>query len=815
VALIEGLLAKEPAERPSSAGAVAEALAGIGREILDPPSTLPRQPVPPTAPADAVRPGEGRRLRRLPVSIALAGLAGLLALGIWASRNPIPGAGRDRKTPVKDTTRREVPTDRARILAPGAELSSYDPAFPGLVSTPARLTGVARWQLTTRLPIGPHAVAWGPGGRSIACAGEDRLVRVYQTAGLVLRWLAPGHEATVNALAWSADGHRLVSAGDDGTIRLWDAESGTPGPVLRGHDGAVRGVALSPDGRHLASVGQDGTVRLWDPDGGAAGPVLEGHNGSGNGVAFSPDARQLASVGNDGTVRTWDAVAGTPGRVLREHDGTVHSVAFSPDGHRLASGGRDGTILLWDADAGTVERRLGGTSSRSSGRSVAFSPDGRRLAASVDGTTRALIWDANTGAPNPTPSDTSGGTTLAVAFDPAGRWLVTAGPGQGVQLWDASIARPEPIPDGRVGSLNAVAYGPGGRIAACLGRLGVAVWDVAAAASPRILRGGADRWSLVTVAFHPDGRRLAAGGYEGSVRLWDGDTGGDLHVLRGHDGRINSVAFSADGRLASGGADGTVRLWDADAGTRGPILRGHDAAVRMVAFTPDGRRLVSVDEAGIGRIWEARTGDPGPVARMVGAKTPVQVLDLGPDGRTLAANGGTRVRFWDSETGAPGREFPDADTVFSIRFHPDGRRLAVGNDRGQIRLWDIGAPGSTPRVEARHTGRIDGMSYAPDGRELASCDRDGTLRLWDADTGAPRLVIQTFLNGASVAVTPAGDATPGDSKLEAELIYLVQQSDAGPIERLSHAEFRDRHSGGWPKTTDDRGPRGVLPAGRR
>jgi WD40 repeat protein len=90
--------------------------------------------------------------------------------------------------------------------------------------------------------------------------------------------------------------------------------------------------------------------------------------------------------------------------------------------------------------------------------------------------------------------------------------------------------------------------------------------------------------------------------------------------------------------------------------------------------------------------------------------------------------------------------------------------------------------------------RVTGLSYAPDRRRLASCSLDGTLRLWDTDTGDPLLVILAFFNESSVVVTPAGRATCSNQEMERELIYLVQETEGGPIQRLSHAQFRGRYA---------------------
>ncbi len=224
-------------------------------------------------------------------------------------------------------------------------------------------TGVSRVARTLDAGVVVRGLAAGPGGKSLAVAGDDGQVSVWDLSAEQPPTRLAGAADWQMAVAFAPDGKSLVAAGYDGRWRLWDLTAGKklleiealpplaaappPGTPPRSPN-VVLALAFSPDGKTLALGGGDGQIHLFQTADGKFLRSLVGHTSAVTGLAFHPGGTLLVSASKDRTLRLWNPANPQPLKVLEGHTAWVEGVTFLAQGTRLASVGADSTVRLWD-----------------------------------------------------------------------------------------------------------------------------------------------------------------------------------------------------------------------------------------------------------------------------------------------------------------------------------------------------------------------------------------------------------------------------------------------------------------------------------
>lgn len=624
-------------------------------------------------------------------------------------------------------------------------------------------------------PDAVNSVAWSPEGRRLATGTSGNLVRICDvSSGKELLTLA-GHTGVVRSVAWSPDGKWVASGSDDKTARLWDAETGKPVLTLSGHDGSVDSVAWSSDSLRLATGSWDKTVGVWEAATGRLLLRLTADRIRVLAVAWSPDSKWLATGGVDQAAKIWDATSGEGLQTFGRNTGlldlvsggaVVESLAWSPDGTSLAVGSQDKSAAIWDVESGREKLRLRGHQSAVS--SVAWSPDGRMLATgSADHTIR--IWDRSgkelevlRGHRNP---------VLSLAWSPDGKWLATASSDKTTRIWDT--AGPTEVlmfrPDDDI-PVQSVVWSPDGKeLATLLEDQGPKLWDSATGKelplplppeqpflppdSPSPVPTNYVHFNTISsMAWSPDGKRLAFVGDLGTAVVWDPDNGKELPLTPFDRGDVDlgdatCVAWNSDGsRLATGSWDkNTPRVWNAQTGEEVLALKGHSGRVYTLAWSPDGKRIATGSHDKTTRVWNAQDGRE--LQSFVYDEN-INSVAWSPDGTMIATGGDDKtVRVWNPETGKElFRLTGHTDSVMSVAWSHDGKWLATGGQDDTVRVWDA----HTGTELLTLTGQLDSIlsvDWSPDSKRLAAACECGTVQVYATD-------IHDLLELAGKRVTP-------------------------------------------------------------
>jgi eukaryotic-like serine/threonine-protein kinase len=533
---------------------------------------------------------------------------------------------------------------------------------------------------------------------------------------------------------------------------LWRRAQGESLHTADGHLLSVFALAFSPDGRMLASGGGGAMVKFWDAD--SLRPI-----------------RTMIQPGNQTPVVqqifSWDAPMGAP----------VFSISFSADGRFFSADCRSG-LEIGDALSGQWLRHFPGGD-----KAVFAPPDGKRLLGVIGVPPEKLAWFEPAEA---APLTNWPAAVYGFALSPDGRFLASyERPLLIVRDLEKNLDIARFRPGGYITDL---AFSPDGRtLGLCLMNEGcVELWNVA----PWECRGRLSRHPgrVQCLAFSPDSRLVASGGYDRMVRLWDVNERREIRRFVGHRAAIRAVAFSPDGkRLASGGYDCKVRLWDLAPPPNLPAITNVSGPF---AFSSDGRRLVTQTKSGTVKLWDLAT-------RLL-----LQEWDGLPFNDALLASDGKLMLLGSGDSNAPPQlTFLEAGRKSRCRairlegiasgcpaaaISPDGKVCVTGHDDGTLAFWNT-ATGALLRSVRTHTNLVFRLAFDRAGERVASVTWDQTFAtVLDVPTGkvlSDRHFSLRF--PAALALAPDGRRYAFGGANVFSFIRLFDATNAEPIGQLT------------------------------
>ncbi|MEG4857213.1 WD40 repeat domain-containing protein [Microcoleus sp. K1-B6] len=340
--------------------------------------------------------------------------------------------------------------------------------------------------------------------------------------------------------------------------------------------------------------------------------------------------------------------------------------------------------------------------------------------------------------------------------------------------------------EGHSNWVNGVSFSPDGKtLASGSGDNTIKLWNVDTGQVISTIE--AHNSPITSVSFSPDGKTLASGSADNTIKLWNVQTSKVITTLNKHSKGLRSISFSRDGILASGSDDSTIKLWDVKTGKVIHTLKGHKNIVYSISFSPDGKILASGSADKTIKLWNVKTGKEE--KSLPEHENAVLSVSFSRDGALASGSADNTIKLWDIKTGKVIHTLKEhKNSVFSVSFSADGKTLASGSDDNTIRLWDV-KTGERTTIFTEHNNTVRSLSFSPDGKTLASGSGDNSIKLWNISSGKE----QTFKGHQdsifSVSFSPDGKTLASASPDKTIKLWDLTTGKQKPLKGKEHSKF--------------------------
>lgn len=525
------------------------------------------------------------------------------------------------------------------------------------------------------------AAEFSPNGRFVLTGGRNGTAALWSgdDGALIKSWST--HADEITAVDFTPSGDTLLTASWDGQVCLWRA--GQESPILRlAYSTPVLTAGFSPDGARLVAGERSGRVHIWTLSG-KKEITWPAHTRRVNGARFLPGGTQVFTCSDDRQIKYWDS-SGLEIKTYRGHADFVYSIDLRADGAAFISAGADGTIKCWNVHSKVASAFSTGLSSL---ERIALSPDGRRLLTAAGTGLLDAVEQLNDG---------------QAGEDAFWEALEQTGQPQAVQVWDTE-GRLQRTLDGHANAITALAFLPNNAGYASSEDSVTLVWNTDGQIVQKLTGDAAP-----SLAVSPDGQLLAVGSRIGNldsvgrtiaadIVLWKQD-GSLLRKIRVPAG-VASLAFAPDSRqLLSGSYDDTMRVWSLASGQEQPLraIGGREGRIETVAWSPDGRYLAMGESGPNARLGVWETSGKRLFEQIIRAENKtggrgVTFVAFSPGSRLLAAaaEGGV-VKIYNLQ-GFEIQTLTDfsGSGIAGLAFSPDGHWIWVGSTDGWVRCFKL------------------------------------------------------------------------------------------------------------------------------